>query len=264
MGSQLNFTDDVASHLVIQTALGLVPGHAGWRLFGEGAIGTTAADVWHGGGLYPFPVTAAQLSVVSTSANDTSLGTGARHVIIIGLDANWKTVSEHVNLNGLTPVVTTNSFLRVNRVYVHHAGSGGGAAGTITVRHSGNLLAQLDGVSNQALQAIFTVPDDKVAMLLGWVVSCDKGKEVHVYGKTRTNVDTAGPVWRYQKGARIYQTVESQTYPVPVIYPPRTDIRIEAVSDTPGADVHAELSMLLIDRGNVAEATLATLLTGYP
>ncbi len=63
------------------------------------------------------------LKVSSSSANDTSAGTGARTITITGLDANFDSISEVVTMNGQTPVTTTNAFLRVHFVTIKACGS---------------------------------------------------------------------------------------------------------------------------------------------
>jgi hypothetical protein len=63
---------------------------------------------------YPTLVINAQiLRVVSTSANDTSGGTGIQQVLIGGIDANNNRYFETVTLNGTTPVTTTNSLVNL-------------------------------------------------------------------------------------------------------------------------------------------------------
>jgi hypothetical protein len=71
------------------------------------------------------------LKVSSSSANDTSNGTGARTVFLSGLDANHNTISETVSLTGQTAVLTVQSYLHVNQCYVATAGTSDGAEGTI-------------------------------------------------------------------------------------------------------------------------------------
>jgi len=71
--------------------------------------------IWDGGGIYAYPAAAAIMYVSSSSANDTSAGTGARTVLVSGLDANYNEVEETVTLNGQTQVATTTEFLRVFR-----------------------------------------------------------------------------------------------------------------------------------------------------
>jgi hypothetical protein len=71
------------------------------------------------------------LKISSSSADDTSAGTGARTVTIVGLDGSYNQVSESITLNGQTAVNTTNSYLYVNGFYVASTGSGGANAGNI-------------------------------------------------------------------------------------------------------------------------------------
>lgn len=82
---------------------------------------------------YAFPSAAQPLAVVSSSASDASGGSGAKQIRILGLDGNWDWIEEDVALNGASVVYTLNEFLRVNDVFVISAGSGGVAAGNISV-----------------------------------------------------------------------------------------------------------------------------------
>lgn len=120
--------------------LGMVPGCTRVTALGHNPnIGSgAAADVWEGGGDYPFLATAATLEVLSGSAADTAAGTGARTVLVSGLDANYNPVSETVALNGVTPVATVRQYLRVN-VFTTTTSSGSGKknAGDLTLRVSG-------------------------------------------------------------------------------------------------------------------------------
>src|SRR5210317_2657610 len=102
--------------------------------FGQNAVvGNSMETIWQQGGLYSYPPSASTTTVSSSNANDTSAGTGARTVQIVGLDGDYNEISETIILNGQTAVTTTNSFLRVNRGVVLTAGSGGVNAGIIYV-----------------------------------------------------------------------------------------------------------------------------------
>jgi len=73
-------------------------------------------------------------SVVSTSANDTSAGTGMRTVRIDYLTALFEAKSETLALNGLTAVNTVNTDIAyIESIIAVTVGSGGGNAGTIQV-----------------------------------------------------------------------------------------------------------------------------------
>ena len=83
-------------------------------------------------GIVPtFPATARNFSVASTSANDTLLGTGARTIFIEGLDSNFDTQFEFLDLNGQTEADTLLQYLRVNQVFVKDTG---------TLRHNDGII----------------------------------------------------------------------------------------------------------------------------
>ena len=75
--------------------------------------------------------TPAKLDITSTSANDTSAGTGARTLEIYGLGSNKKYQSEVITLNGNTIVQTAKTWYRVFATKVLTFGSGGSNAGII-------------------------------------------------------------------------------------------------------------------------------------
>jgi hypothetical protein len=94
--------------------------------------------------LYPWFTAAHPLQIASASANDTVAGSGARRVTLTGLDANYNLLQETLVTNGVTPVITTNSFLRLNKAEVTLAGTltGSPNAGDITVAQSGGANVQ--------------------------------------------------------------------------------------------------------------------------
>jgi hypothetical protein len=110
---------------------------------------TTGAEsniLWPDGVYALPPAIGIQLSVVSTSANDTAAGTGIRTVDIHYLDANLVEQTETVTMNGVTPVLTIATNIRfVQCMHMNTYGSGKVAAGTITA-----------GVGAQNYSEIFT------------------------------------------------------------------------------------------------------------
>ena len=79
--------------------------------------------------------TASTLDVVSDSSNDdgSPAGTGAQTILITGLDANRKTQTEILTMDGTTTVTTTKTYLGVNRIVVLSSGSTNSNVGNITV-----------------------------------------------------------------------------------------------------------------------------------
>lgn len=116
----------------LQVARGQITMHQSIIIFGYNPdVDTSEESVWPDGGTVPHPTTASVLTVSSSSASDTELGTGARTVAIVGVDDNYNQVSETVVLDGQTAVNTVNSYLYVNQFYVVTVGSGGANAGDI-------------------------------------------------------------------------------------------------------------------------------------
>ena len=109
----------------------------------NGAVGTTRqiiAEAIPAGLDISFPSSATILSITSDNANDTSAGTGAGSILILGLDSNRIAQTEIVALNGLTPVLTTNSFLRINQMIVLSSNNGAN-----DVANTGNIYCSITG-----------------------------------------------------------------------------------------------------------------------
>jgi hypothetical protein len=154
-----------------ETALGRRQGSTTWNKWGyNGDIDIGTETIWNVGGLFVPIVTARTLSVVSTSANDTSAGTGARTVIIYGVDANWKAQTVTVTLNGTTPVVTAETWMGVNRMAIASAGSGQVNAGDITATATTEATVQAKILTGEGTsqQAFFFVQENHQA-LMDWL-----------------------------------------------------------------------------------------------
>jgi len=140
----------------LQVARGQITGHAGVEIFGytPNISNTATGPMWEGqtqsGGLYTPPAAAAPLVLVSSSASDTT----ALSVRIEGCGADFVELSETIALNGTTNVTTTNSFLRINAMYV----TNGTNVGTITAKISSTTYAQINPGIGQTQMSIYTVP----------------------------------------------------------------------------------------------------------
>ena len=105
-----------------------------------------------------FPTSAVILSVASTSTSDTAAGTGARSVLIIGLDGNYNSLSEVVSLTGQVPSNTTNTFLRINDMLVQSAGSTESNEGHIYISDSADTFTL--GEPNTRLYEAMSIGDN--------------------------------------------------------------------------------------------------------
>lgn len=148
----------------VAVAHGLLYGYQLVNKFGENADVDAAEDIWDGGGNYTgFPTTgsAETVTLISSSASDTSNGTGMRTATVFGLDGNYNQVQETVTLNGTLGATTTQTFWRVHRITGITAGSSGTNVGTITTRHTtttANVFSVMPIGAGQSRSTAFTIP----------------------------------------------------------------------------------------------------------
>lgn len=163
------------------------------------AVPTTFVPIARGG-VYQTPVAAAALELVSSSANDTSAGTGARTVTVVGLNSSWVEVSQDVTMNGTTAVALGTNLIRAYRMYVKTSGtyataSAGSHAGTLTLRGSGGGSTWLqiyftDFPRGQSECGAYTIPSGKSALVSLHYVSVDSTKTGDIAFFHRANADT--------------------------------------------------------------------------
>lgn len=164
-----------SSTFYFEVARGEVPGW-GLRAVVANKVATTTEGVVSEGltGRYPFPATPAQMSIVSTSANDTLGGTGTNVILVRGLTVSgtdWIETNEAVIMNGTTPVITSNSFIRVNSMYSAVVGSGGVNAGTITMTNGADTLHSMIIGENITRTGIWSSPTNKNTYLHSTVLT---------------------------------------------------------------------------------------------
>jgi hypothetical protein len=150
-----------------RVALGEEVGSTVWNKFGYNSDVDTGTEViasW--GGTFTPTTTARTLSIVSTSTNDTSGGTGARSVVVYGVNANRVAQTVVVTMNGTTPVVTTETWLGVNRLAIYLSGSGQVNAGTITATATTDLTiqGQVPAGDGTSQQCIFFIQEGHTAL----------------------------------------------------------------------------------------------------
>jgi hypothetical protein len=169
----------------LNVSKGLVPGTTGVNKFGTNlTVGTSFEDIWIQGGTWTKLPAATTLDVSSSNANDTVAGSGAQRLTIEGLDANYAELSETVDMNGQTPVVTTGVFLFVNRTYVARGGSGFTNEGDLyvaddsTAHSSGvpvtaaSIQSKIVATQGQSQQAIYTLPANKTGYITNaWIIA---------------------------------------------------------------------------------------------
>ena len=134
----------------LQVARGLIDGHSLVNIFGyQPLIDGTSICIWENPTPYVYSSIPEILTVVSTSAADVGVTK-----FISGLDANYNVISETLVVDGLTPVLTQNAYLRVNNVRT----TVGNAIGTVTFIGGGITYAKILPGVGQTQMSQYTVP----------------------------------------------------------------------------------------------------------
>ena len=140
----------------LQVSRNQIYGHQTLSLFGyQSAVGNTKIPVWENATTYTYITSASTLTLASSSASDDTLA----NILINGLDANFKPISETLTLNGVTGVTTINSYFRVNNLLMVSPGTGQTTnVGTITLKQSSNIVAQINSGIGKSQSTVYTVP----------------------------------------------------------------------------------------------------------
>lgn len=131
---------DIMSSSWLEIARGNRPGASLLSSYGRLETSGAASNniVWPVAGTLQAPVPPSpgvQMTIESSSINDTYGGSGVNQVTIVYLDGNLDETYETINLDGQTPVTTVADDIRfIQCMYASLIGSGGSAAGDITAK----------------------------------------------------------------------------------------------------------------------------------
>jgi hypothetical protein len=238
----------------LQVARGQITMHSSFCQFGINAtVGTSNETVWIGSNTYTFPAAASVLKVSSSSASDAAAGTGARTVQIQGLNAAYEAVVETVILNGQTEVNTTNSYLRVNKMIVLTAGSGGtsvgniyAGTGTVTAGVPAVVVNQTGVLANETESGFYTVPAGYTAFINMWTMSSGN-TTADEWTRFTLRIRPEGGVFGIKAqyhipASGIYEC--KAAYPLPI--PEKADLEILAATSDGSASVSTQLQLMLI------------------
>jgi len=140
----------------LQVSRGQIYGHNTISIFGyQSAVGNTKIPVWENATTYTYITSASTLTLASSSASDDT----SAKILISGLDSNYNQISETLAMNGVTGVTTVNSYFRINSLLMVSPGTGQTTnVGTITLKQSSNIVAQINAGISKSQSTIFTVP----------------------------------------------------------------------------------------------------------
>jgi hypothetical protein len=192
------------------------------------------------------------------NANDTAAGSGARSVIVEGLDANFNEITATIATNGtLASSATVASFRRVTGARVAEVGTYNGvAAANIVIERTDDSTAQAtivaaDGVARNGL---YTVPAGYTAYVAGHLIRTESGKTptVGLYSR-QNNIGGSTPYaprilrHAFPPGTSLDEVVDHATWEV---YPAGTDIFwLASIGGGGAVIVEAEIELFLVENG---------------
>lgn len=216
-------------------------------------VDTQEETVWGNSGDYVWLDSAVTMFVSSTSADDTGTGTGARTILIQGLDEDYNEIEETITLNGQTQVATQLSYLRIYRSFVTLAGSDEGTNGVIYIGSSGatggvpntTVYASVS-IGNQTQIAAYTVPAGYTLYIdeINFTAAVSQAQKlVHCKFNSR---DYESNVFR----TRFVQVIQSnqliQSFKYPQGFAEKTDLECRVSTDTSNTAIGASFQGVLI------------------
>ena len=203
------------------------------------------------------PAAATYVRITSTDANDATGGTGAINVAIEGILGSGTLAVETIEITGQTPATSTGQYIRINKMYIASAGSGGVNAGIIYCGETGDSTAAGVPKSTSTVLSMIAAGDNEShvghyyipAGYSGYLTAFGIGKSQDTaFGNTVKLFYKTGTVKK-----RSYYTVSiSQqgyyNYPIeiPIKFDAGTDLWIEAAGGASATTINVDLQFLLV------------------
>jgi hypothetical protein len=161
-----------------------------------------------------------------------------------------------VTLNGQTEVNTTNSYLRVNKMIVLTAGSGGtsvgniyAGTGTVTAGVPAVVVNQTGVLANETESGFYTVPAGYTAFINMWTMSSGN-TTADEWTRFTLRIRPEGGVFGIKAqyhipASGIYEC--KAAYPLPI--PEKADLEILTATSDGSASVSTQLQIVLIKTG---------------
>lgn len=230
-------------------ALGNVTGEETLRKFGyNDAVGSSYEVI---AGFTPdYTISSAQPMEIVYTGNDAEGGTGARTVIIQGVDGSGDMLEETITLTAAaSPKALVNSFMWINRAYVVEVGSLQDNENDITIRTTGaatpatTTYGIIEADEGQTLQSLFYVPNDFTDGLIikRWDIASGSGKAGTSRLRTKKNaLIGTEESWRTRDKLRFYQNhVDRDFKESPMVVTPNSLVMVEGKTDAGSGELAA-------------------------
>lgn len=208
--------------------------------------------------VYSWLTTPSQLEAISSSVNDAAAGTGARTIVVEGLDSDFVKCSATITMNGTSAsTATTQTFMRVHRAYVATCGA---YASSTTGSHSGNITIRVAGAGaiqiylpiadvqvGQSQVARYTVPAGCTAYLVHAFFSVDSNKSATFWMMRRFNADTVTEPFGTKRVIDTFDGINqpfSRQWEAPIKLDEKTDIWVAAKAAGTGTNASAAFDLI--------------------
>lgn len=227
-----------------------ITGHSLFRGFGQRSALSAAVggdDVWEGTATtcpIPDQTTGDLMTIVSTSANDASAGTGTQTVDVHYIDVNGAEQSTIVTMNGVTPVDIPAIYMKfIQSIHSDTVGTGGMAAGTISIYKTGAAATVYNVIvpgGNMSLNSARMVPAGKTFYMTGISACGASGKSMSVKLRatsTFEDVVTPGYFFLFKNTCFLLNSTCVKNFTIPLKFPALCIIKSTAYSSQAGGDI---------------------------
>lgn len=184
------------------------------------------------------------IEVLSSNANDTLAGTGARKIKMTYINNAYALVeTADINLNGTTPVtVVANDCLQCLWFEVTETGSSETSIGNLTLRTSAPVtLSRITAGGNKSMDAIFMVPDGWKAYIYEWSGSnIQNSQDLRMRAQVNTFDRSLSTVYHFQDN---HNTPSNQAFDasLPFLqFPARCKIKVSTISSSTAGATRAD------------------------
>lgn len=182
-------------------------------------------------------------SLFIASADPADIG---QEITVVGLDENFSSKQQTINLNGTTNLALNGSWSRVFRVY--NSGSIELAGDISVLNVNSDIYAYLMPENNQTLMALYTIPAEYTGYLMKFHCSAQNTSSAAINYTIHLKTREFGKVFRTRKiiSCSTNQSDE-ETLLFPLELPAKTDIIFQIIgADGNGGAVNADFDIALL------------------
>ena len=228
--TSLTYLSSISADWHTQVARGKIPGCSTVSIIGYNPIIPVSADyipIWEKETVYTYPTSAIQMRLWSSSASDTNVT-----ITIVGLNSNYDIISEDLVLtNGITGVLTVNSYLRVNSMQTKLT-STVNPVGAISLSSSDKVYTYsfMNVGTGKSQASMYTVPRGYTFYLTRVNVYCGTVQQGNTPGNATYRVQTFSPTGIFNNVVQTpFSTSYETTRVAPRAYTEKTDIQWQVI-----------------------------------